>query len=606
MRQSRRRMCVVGLLALSCLRFAVVPRFALDESLQIDSSTAKEHLTAFAKLYGIVRWFHPSDECTDADWKAIAIQGVRECLKAEEDFANRLEALFSSVAPTVRVFPIGCPDEMSDALRTPEVSQSLQIVFWEHVGLGTPFYAQYGSTTYQSQRVYERVPWDGHTAGIQDPSDVPLTPLNRQLAAWIPGTLYADSVGTLPRAVQNETELPAATLDPDACTWMLADAIVIWNLMQHFFPYFDVIDVDWDAQLELALDRMLMLGDDYTRADLKADLIVPLQDGHAGIYDAQERADKHFPDLGVTWVDRCLVVTAIGEDAKDAGIQAGDVIERIDGMPTVEVVEFIRAQYSGSAQYRTFKGWSNVLAGASGTQMDLELKRIGNGTYNAVLRRTQTSLLDEPRPDAIAQLAPGIYYVDIAHVTDAQLAAALNDFAEASGIIIDSRGYPRVPSWASYFSRDPLQSMPILTPIYRLPDQREAEFKVQRTDNSPRARWTGNAAPEFAFLIDARAVSAAEHQLSMFKCAGIGTFIGARTAGANGNINLLDLPSGVGVTWAGMIAQWPDGSTFHAEGIAPDISVSPTLQGVIEGRDETLEVALDYLLEVIGSPTRGP
>src|SRR5690554_5495314 len=38
------------------------------------STTDLEELHAFAKLYGYVRYFHPSDEAAAADWEAIAVE----------------------------------------------------------------------------------------------------------------------------------------------------------------------------------------------------------------------------------------------------------------------------------------------------------------------------------------------------------------------------------------------------------------------------------------------------------------------------------------------------------------------------------------------------
>ena len=36
------------------------------------------NLTAFAKLYGYVRFFHPSDQAANTDWEDFAIEGVRK------------------------------------------------------------------------------------------------------------------------------------------------------------------------------------------------------------------------------------------------------------------------------------------------------------------------------------------------------------------------------------------------------------------------------------------------------------------------------------------------------------------------------------------------
>ena len=36
------------------------------------------NMTAFAKLYGYVRHFHPSDQAARTDWETFAVEGVRK------------------------------------------------------------------------------------------------------------------------------------------------------------------------------------------------------------------------------------------------------------------------------------------------------------------------------------------------------------------------------------------------------------------------------------------------------------------------------------------------------------------------------------------------
>ena len=38
-----------------------------------------------------------------------------------------------------------------------------------------------------------------------------------------------------------------------------------------------------------------------------------------------------------------------------------------------------------------------------------------------------------------------------------------------------------------------------------------------------------------------------------------------------------------------------DGELIQRTGIAPDIPVEPTIQGIKEGRDEVLEAAIEYI-----------
>ena len=74
----------------------------------------------------------------------------------------------------------------------------------------------------------------------------------------------------------------------------------------------------------------------------------------------------------------------------------------------------------------------------------------------------------------------------------------------------------------------------------------------------------------------------------------LGTIVGGTTAGANGNVNLINLPgSGFRITFTGMRVIKHDGSQHHLVGIQPDVAIEPTLAGIREGRDEVLEKGVE-------------
>jgi hypothetical protein len=63
------------------------------------------NLQSFAKLFGYVRHFHPSDGARETDWDEFAIAGVKKVEPAQSDaeLAAALRQLFSGVAPGVRI-----------------------------------------------------------------------------------------------------------------------------------------------------------------------------------------------------------------------------------------------------------------------------------------------------------------------------------------------------------------------------------------------------------------------------------------------------------------------------------------------------------------------
>jgi C-terminal processing protease CtpA/Prc len=106
-------------------------------------------------------------------------------------------------------------------------------------------------------------------------------------------------------------------------------------------------------------------------------------------------------------------------------------------------------------------------------------------------------------------------------------------------------------------------------------------------------------APRFAgtivFLTGGRAVSQAEHHLSIIEHYRLGEIIGEPTAGTNGNIHWLTLPSGYDFVWTALRVTNYDGSRHHGFGIKPTILVKPTIKGVKEAKDEVLERAIEYV-----------
>src|SRR5262249_50662861 len=100
------------------------------------SARAVDNLTAFARLYGYVRYFHPSDEAANADWDALLRAGVERVEDAQSPGALRdaLRDVFAPVAPSVRILLASARAPNLDVPRG-------ETLLWVHRGLGG---GQYG------------------------------------------------------------------------------------------------------------------------------------------------------------------------------------------------------------------------------------------------------------------------------------------------------------------------------------------------------------------------------------------------------------------------------------------------------------------------------
>ncbi|HOD31947.1 MAG TPA: S41 family peptidase [Holophaga sp.] len=89
------------------------------------------NLVSFSMAYGHLRWFHPTDAATTADWDRLAIAGLADMAKAQnaKELRDRLQSFFAPVAPRAR-FLIG--GQEPEPLALPEGTQGM--VRWVHEG----------------------------------------------------------------------------------------------------------------------------------------------------------------------------------------------------------------------------------------------------------------------------------------------------------------------------------------------------------------------------------------------------------------------------------------------------------------------------------------
>jgi hypothetical protein len=125
---------------------------AIQEPQLAESVREIQNLRAFAKVYGYVKYFHPSDEASDTDWDKFAVLGVRTVKTAMDqmELETRLSELFLPIAPTMRFYR----SERKPAdpiLNPPKGANSLQTVSWQHVGI------QLVRPDYESKRVYVKI-----------------------------------------------------------------------------------------------------------------------------------------------------------------------------------------------------------------------------------------------------------------------------------------------------------------------------------------------------------------------------------------------------------------------------------------------------------------
>jgi C-terminal processing protease CtpA/Prc len=545
------------------------------------------NLTAFARLYGYVRFFHPSDQAALTDWETFAIEGVRavEGVASLTDLQTRLEKLFQPIAPTVQIFP---------SARRPaptNLPPAAEIIRYRHNGVGLPTSAL-PSTPYKSERVKS----PANAAPMPEPFAAELVP---GLSASVPLALYVDSEGTLPRAPKPGA-VPLYERSAEDRATRLAGVIIAWNVFQHFYPYFDVVKTDWPAELPKALRTAAThSGTDEFETTLGR-LVAALKDGHGSVLPPRPRPIL-VPPLTLGWIEDQFVVTRV-QKGRSEGIAPGDRILKIDGKPIDRAAAEARSVISGATEQWIRWRLVSVLSTCNSTaRMTLEIEPyLSPGTAKTVdlacgaPKPKDMETYTEPRPEKIAELEPGILYVDLGRVTDTDWKEVVPRLEKAKGIIFDMRGYPGQPAILAieHLTDSTIRSAKWNVPLVSKPDRIDFAFTESGWDLQPaKPRFT---APR-VFLTDGRAISYAETVMGIVENYKLGGIVGGPTAGTNGNVNPFKLPGGFTLTWTGMKVLKHDGSQHHGIGILPTVPVSRTRKGVAEGKDEILLRAIEVV-----------
>ena len=552
-----------------------------------------DDLVALSRLYGYVRFFHPSDEAQLVDWDALAIAAVDATLEAHdaEELATALRDAFTPVAPSIQIW-VGASAPAAPTI--PDAASAPRRVGYRHVGvaLGAKTPPLYSSTRIEEARASapEKVLAEG-TSVVED--------LGGGVWCRIPLTLVADATGTLPHpAGHRDPRKPARPPEwrPTATdrSVRLAAVMLAWNVPQHFYPYFDVVTVDWNAELRKALTKASTDADARALLDTLRTMVAQLHDGHGHVMGGNVAATRVLP-IDWAWAGAELVVTS----SRQSELRVGDVVLSIDGR-SVDAVLLDVARTISSAT----PGWTRHEALAAMREMDtadpavFKVRR-ASGAEDVVLvaRVASFQAAAERLPRHGVSVAPGILYFDLDHASRAELDAVLPALARARGLVFDMRGYPGSAGIEAlrHLTDKPVTGMQWLAPVALRPDREGVSFERLTDWNLKPA--TPRLPSHCVFLIDGGAISQAESVLGIVEHEHLCALVGETTAGTDGDINPFDLPGGYMMIWTGLRVLKPDGGRNHGVGIAPTVPVSRTPRGIADGRDELLEKAIAILDE---------
>ena len=151
-----------------------------------------ENVAAFTRLYGVVRFFYPSDAAADLDWNRFAVYGVTRTRTARDanELAARLREIFAPFGPGIeigtRLAPSTAPAGAGEAL-----------VAWRYLGVG--FAGRTGDDPYAAKRTHRpravRASIEGFAALMQNIPAAELHGKTIRLRGKVRATTQAETGG---------------------------------------------------------------------------------------------------------------------------------------------------------------------------------------------------------------------------------------------------------------------------------------------------------------------------------------------------------------------------------------------------------------------------
>ncbi|MEJ7559199.1 MAG: S41 family peptidase [Pedobacter sp.] len=118
--------------------FVVALFISYHTNAQVSKEQKVANLSTFSKVYGYVRYFHPSEEASKVNWEQFLYYGVKEVENAENSTAlkEKLNSLFNPIAPSVRISGLKEATAFDLKSITPAGSAYPKQVTWQHYGHG--------------------------------------------------------------------------------------------------------------------------------------------------------------------------------------------------------------------------------------------------------------------------------------------------------------------------------------------------------------------------------------------------------------------------------------------------------------------------------------
>lgn len=575
------------------------------------------HYVGFVRSFGIIRYFSPNpytQNWSERDWMKVC------ALLADRVETQSLETVFQPLAPTL--FFSAVPDKSGENI----IIQKTPFYYYCYSGSGEldiPFIAKVftpGLADYMpyfkklsissefpdseavpvAGRYYSYKVAEGKFLNIQHSLQKEVFDSEASGRLLKDAKKYWDSKKSEDKSLPKRRRVIFGLLSDKSVR--IADLTVRWNIVRHFYPYYEEDNIDWDHLLEIYLQQAVQVGEvDSSNSvlewyNLVCRFLSPIKDGHLFVRNdmlvscAQSTyLPEFYADVETKSVNDSLLIRT-GID----GTKTWRVLHSINGQQASERLKDCRMVTNAATDAHRDRMAVDKLFCASehNTPFVIESKGLsGEMRLDTLYARRPEPLAAQNANPPLQKYGNGILYIDATspEVNEKRFLSELTP--DVKGLCFDLRGLPSLQfeNILAHLIGSDVKAPAAEVPVNCFPFQQETIWRIEA--ETLKAKLPHIDLPA-TFLCDAGTVSWGETILMMVRQYGLGEIVGQTTAGTTGDMTHFNLPL-FPFSMTGMRMHCMDGKQHHAKGIVPDREVVVYASDYMIDFDRTLYMVLN-------------
>tara|TARA_R110002051_G_scaffold28268_1_gene67421 strand:- start:50 stop:1705 length:1656 start_codon:yes stop_codon:yes gene_type:complete len=372
-----------------------------------------------------------------------------------------------------------------------------------------------------------------------------------------------------------------------------------WNIVEYFFPYKYQTDTNWDEILKTMIPKFLNPIDETDFHLSILELIVSIDDSHGGFAPT----DKTNAFFGYYWIPAKFklingkaIITGFYNKkiAKIDDLKIGDIITKVNNQEVETIFKQKEKYINGSNISRKKANAYYSIFNGSSDSVRIEFIR-NDKAFNKTIKRYLFKGFNynwKKESEKYKILDGNIGYVNMGEIKIKDVSNIMENLKDTKAIIFDIRNYPKgtLYSIANYITSTRNDFYKVTYPDLNYPGKFIWRNGSQCGKNGE-LKYKGKV----VLLVNEKSQSHSEFTTMCLQTGDNVITIGSQTSGADGNVSRIEMVGGFKTAISGIGIFYPDNTVTQRKGVKIDIEIKPTIQGIINGKDEVLEKAIKYI-----------